>query len=188
MLNESRVLDCFKWTLFANPVTYLCGVSGDSQKCQNVTWLPHINLAWNFQPIRRQTKKEMNHGPFLTFLSELWQPPPRNRVGQPVDGWFPSKSEKLWYASLACWTAQTDFFSVSSKSDMTDMSACASFRGLCARVHLTHIRAANHSDIRKPQPSSVSHCFPFSVFKCSLWSLFKVNRWRENPAVNVNPN
>lgn len=99
-----------EWALLAFSVTFTCCLNGYNLNVKMWRYCPI--WTWNFQQIERQTEKEVNHwGPSLNFLSVLWQPPPRRRVGQPVGGWLPSKSEKLWYASLLHQTTQSRSFS-----------------------------------------------------------------------------
>lgn len=62
---------------------------------------PYINVTWNFLSAAHLDRgNESLYGFNLSLSSELTHPPPRRRVGQPVGGWLPSKSEKLRYLSL----------------------------------------------------------------------------------------
>lgn len=138
MLNEFRILCCYGNCLNGRGLLSLWRIRMlqtsivKMSKCDVFALslvICHMEL-----PTHREADREGNESlcsPFLNFLSVLWQPPPRDRVGQPVGGWLPSKSEKPWYASLL----RSKFLRLTSTSNMTK-SACASLRGLCASVSI----------------------------------------------------
>lgn len=89
-----------EWARLAFLVTCLYSLNGNTLNVKIVTLLPHVHLTWNFQYIKRQTKKEMNHS--LAPICGSCQRSDSLRpdwVGQLVGSWLPSKSEKLWCAS-----------------------------------------------------------------------------------------
>lgn len=168
-------------TVLNGRLQILWRVGGLSDDSQNVK-MSKCHVIAPYQscvelPAHQAADEEGNeslHGPFLTFLSELWQPPPRNRVGQPVDGWFPSKSEKLWYASLACWTAQTDF-SQFLLNLIWLIWVHVPVLGDFVPVYIWHTLGLQITQTSGSHFLSLN-ISPFSVCKCSLWSLFKVHR------------
>lgn len=82
-----------------------------------------ISLASNFLlwHLSWQWATEMNHSMAPIWVSRQSSDSLRpDTVGQPVGSWLPSKSEKLWYASLLHSTTQSRSFS----------ECCGSLRGL----------------------------------------------------------
>lgn len=144
-------------------------------------------------PTTREADREGNeslHGPNLNFLLVLWQPPPRDRVGQPVGSWLPSKSEKLWYASLLCCTTELLKAEVSQSYFYIwyDSECLCQFKGtLCQCCNTTYIQTTNHSGLRKPQSFSgcllfmllsYSQSLCFCLFQIAAFKVsFKVTRW-----------
>lgn len=134
-------------------------------------------------------------GPNLNFLSVLWQPPPRDRVGQPVGGWLPSKSEKLWYASLLCWTTELLKAEVSQSFIYIwyDSECLCQYRGTlcqCCNSHGPQIAEApgSHSHFQGGSKFSLFLSYSQPLCFCLSQSVafevsFKVNKWRTNVAV-----
>lgn len=109
MLNEFRVQFCYgNWLnghclLSQWHTLILRVVIMQMSKC-DVLLMSH----GTFNTSRGRQRKEMNH------CTSAWiscQCSDGRRVGQPVGGWLPSKSEKIWYASLRHLTTQSRSFS-----------------------------------------------------------------------------
>lgn len=162
MLNEFRVHCCYgNWLnghCFAFSVTYSYSLNGNSQNVKMGRYCPRLishgtsNTSWG-----RQRRKWITAWPQSEFLVSALTASAQRQSWATC--WRLVAKQK--WKTLICITAllnhsKQKFLRVTSTSDMT-LSACASFRGLCASVAIPHIYVwtANHSDIRKPQSLSV---------------------------------
>lgn len=143
-------------------------------------------------PTHREADREGNeslYSPNLNFLSVLWQPPPRDRVGQPVGGWLPSKSEKLRYASVLCWATELLKAEVSQSYIYIwyDSECLCQFRGTLCQwcntygLQITHASGSQSFSGCLSLFMFLSYSRPLllSLLKCRPWSLLQ----RTNVAV-----
>lgn len=146
-----------EWTLLAFSVTYLYSLNGNSQNVKMGHYCPRLISHGTSNTSRgRQRRKWITAWPHSEFLVSALTASAQRQSWATC--WRLVAKQK--WKTLICITAPLNyskqkFLRVTSTSDMT-LSACASFRGLCASVAIPHtyIWTANHWDIRKSQSFS----------------------------------